>query len=614
MDRRTLIAVFIASCLATLAFILDRHVSVGHTASEVFYIPMLICGFWFRRIWAILPLVGTATILLLTSHFHHIIPEDRFDTDFFLNIAELWGIAILLMTVKHTQNRLNEHSDTLQLVMDNIPALVSYIGTDLRYILVNKRYEELFCRPAHTIIGTHIRDIAGRDTYRKALPYLRQVRKGQEVSYEYWWQDGNASPMYLRTHLIPHRNPAGIIAGFFCMVYDLTAAKQAEQLARENERKFTTLMGNLPGMVYRCNNDRDWTMEFMSNGCTVLTGYAPEAFLGEERILHYNDLILPAFREKVWEQVQEAVNNHIPFEITYCIRNRDGSVKWVWEQGAGVYDDNDTLVALEGYIMDISELKTAEHALENTIHDLTLSNSALERFAFVVSHDLREPLRTMGSFAQLLQKKYSQQLDSNGRLYLRHMVKSTNDMRLLIHDLLASSRTSLHSVTYTSVNCEELVATILESLHEQVRENGAIISYRALPIVPGDKTHLRQLFQNLISNAIRYRTEDKPPTITISAITLENGWQFSIRDNGRGIPEEEHKTVMEFFSRGNNSHDTEGYGLGLGICRNAVVLHGGRIWMESSPGKGTTFHFTLHNRVINPKKTNTDKKIPVTTA
>ncbi len=234
--------------------------------------------------------------------------------------------------------------------------------------------------------------------------------------------------------------------------------------------------------------------------------------------------------------------------------------------------------------------RTAE--LHERAKDLARSNSELQQFAYVASHDLQEPLRMVASFTQLLAKRYGDKLDDDAREFIHYAVDGATRMQSLISDLLNYSRVGTQGKPLVPTDCEALFKRVLGSLQIAIKESGAIIVNDPLPMVMADEQQLGQLFQNLLSNAIKFHGAD-PPRIRISTERNGNEWKISVRDNGIGISQEHFHRIFIIFQRLHTRTEYPGTGIGLAICKKIVERHGGRIWIEPSPGGGSTFFFTI---------------------
>lgn len=243
-------------------------------------------------------------------------------------------------------------------------------------------------------------------------------------------------------------------------------------------------------------------------------------------------------------------------------------------------------------IEDISERKAIERALELHMKELERSNTDLEQFAYVASHDLQEPLRMVTSFTQLLAKRYQGKLDADADEFVAYVLDGAARMRRLIDDLLAYARLGSRAAEFVPADCEAVFADAMSNLGSAMQENGATVTHDPLPTVMADRNQLSRLFQNLLSNAIKFRATD-PPVVHVSARRDGNQWLFSVRDNGIGIDPAQFERVFLIFQRLHGKSEYSGMGVGLAICKKIVERHGGKIWIESQAGKGSTFYFTL---------------------
>ena len=241
---------------------------------------------------------------------------------------------------------------------------------------------------------------------------------------------------------------------------------------------------------------------------------------------------------------------------------------------------------------DISQLKFLEEELQNKNKDLLNSNKELEQFAYVASHDLQEPLRMVASYTELLQERYEGKLDEKADKYIRYAVEGAKRMQLLINDLLVLSRVNTKGKPFEPVECNELLKRVLHGLGTVIHEKQAQVQVTTLPTVLGDESQLFQLFQNIISNAIKFHGADRP-LVEISAVQKHSDWVFSIRDNGIGIDPEYFERIFVIFQRLHERGAYDGSGIGLAISKKIVERHAGKIWVESEPGKGTVFYFSL---------------------
>ncbi len=244
---------------------------------------------------------------------------------------------------------------------------------------------------------------------------------------------------------------------------------------------------------------------------------------------------------------------------------------------------------------DATDQIKAEQRAYALMEELKRSNQDLEQFAYVASHDLQEPLRAVTGSVQLLARRYKGKLDPEADEFIGFAVDGTRRMKTLIVDLLAYSRVSTRGGSFAPISTEKVLAQALVNLSAAIEQNDAKVAHDQLPVVFGDAGQLALVFQNLINNAIKFRQDAKPPTIYISTQYLadQNMWQFAVRDNGIGIEKQYADRVFVVFQRLHTIDEYPGTGMGLALCKKIVTRHGGRIWVDSTPGEGSTFYFTL---------------------
>ena len=250
-------------------------------------------------------------------------------------------------------------------------------------------------------------------------------------------------------------------------------------------------------------------------------------------------------------------------------------------------------MSLEQRVRDRSaEVEASRAVLEQKAQELTRSNTELQQFAYVASHDLQEPLRTVASFAQLLQKRYRGKLDASADDFIHYIVDGATRMQGLIIDLLAYSRVGRFGKEFVPTDCTKVFEQSLSNLQAAVAESGAVVTHDRLPTVQADGTQLVQLFQNLIGNSIKFR-DTQTPRVHVAAERKASEWVFSVKDNGKGIAPQYAGRIFEVFQRLHTRTEYPGSGIGLAISKKIVERHGGRIWVESQLNQGATFFFTL---------------------
>ncbi len=318
-------------------------------------------------------------------------------------------------------------------------------------------------------------------------------------------------------------------------------------------------------------------------GVEHLLGYAEQEWLGR----HGSIIFTPSDKavEVCEAELQAARENGSAADIRWH-RHRDGNELFANGVLNAVRDERGTIIGFTKIISD----ETARKQLQDS---LTESNTALEQFAYVASHDLQEPLRTMTAFAQLLVRKYRGKLDGEAESYLDFIVKGAVRMSSLIQDLLAYARLTTEEERPCSVALDEDIEAALTHLAQAIAESGAKVTHDPLPTLSVDRGQMIRLFQNLIGNAVKYRKPNEPPKVHVSAEQKGAEWVISVRDNGVGFDQKYAATIFQPFKRLHSAEEYPGSGVGLAICQRIVQSQGGRIWAESVPGEGTTFFFTL---------------------
>jgi PAS domain S-box-containing protein len=254
----------------------------------------------------------------------------------------------------------------------------------------------------------------------------------------------------------------------------------------------------------------------------------------------------------------------------------------------------------QGVLIGYAKIMSDETARKQLQDSLTESNTALEQFAYVASHDLQEPLRTMSTYAQLLARKYGGKLDADADQFLSFIVSASTRMSALVRDLLAFARLTTEEERPSSIALDEDLEAALTHLDQAIQESGASVTHDPLPTLQVDRGQMVRLFQNLVGNAVKYRKPDQPPKVHISAEQIGAEWVISTRDNGIGFDPKYASDIFAPFKRLHTAEEYSGTGVGLAICRRIVQAQGGRIWAESKPGEGTTFFFTLPVEGLEP--------------
>jgi PAS domain S-box-containing protein len=311
--------------------------------------------------------------------------------------------------------------------------------------------------------------------------------------------------------------------------------------------------------------------------------------------LKFNDFINYVHEEDVSHfkrSIQLSLNQNTPLDTVFRTRPSNDGFNHISVKALVLSDKDGKPMKMSGVCFDITEMKKgAEKALFNINEDLVRSNLELEQFAYVASHDLQEPLRMVSSFTQLLSQRYKDKLDSDANEFIKFAVDGALRMQTLINDLLEYSRVETRGKNPTSIDMQTILGQAITNLSVRINEKSALITNDDLPVVFADGRQMLQLLQNLIANALKFCNTS--PRIHVSAKEENDQFTFSVRDNGIGIESQYFERIFQIFQRLHGREEYGGTGIGLAICRRIVERHGGKIWLESKPGQGTVFFFTI---------------------
>lgn len=358
----------------------------------------------------------------------------------------------------------------------------------------------------------------------------------------------------------------------------------AHQRVREAELRL--LIEGLPLLVWTCTPEGP--CDYLSAQWVAYTGIPEADQLGSGWMAQLHPDDVPVV-QKAWG-ASVAIGQ--PLDTEFRIRRHDGMYRWFQTRARALRDAEGRVVKWFGTNSDIHDRKMLEQTLRERTEALERSNAELEQFAYVASHDLQEPLRTVTSYVQLIERRYGNTLDERGRKYVEHVVTGAHKMRSLIVDLLDYSRTTMAPAEGSSANASEALHSAHASLGALFADSGAKLTNSALPLVRMDHGSLVRVFQNLLSNAIHYRS-DRTPEIRVQASTDGEWSVISIQDNGVGIAPEYQRRIFQMFQRVHTHLGRPGTGVGLALCRRLVERSSGEIWVESVVGIGSTFYLRL---------------------
>ncbi|ELY87779.1 multi-sensor signal transduction histidine kinase [Natrialba hulunbeirensis JCM 10989] len=485
---------------------------------------------------------------------------------------------VLASTLDRTraQRRRDEATTWADSVLDATPVGITLVDTDGMNVFANRRAEEITGRPLSELrTFTHdderwgLVDDNGNPISFTDLPFTRVIETEEPVRNEVV---GISRPsgerVWLSIHCSPLYDSAGEFDGVIYAFRDVTER-------RELESRLEEILGRVEEAI--CAFDEDFRYTHVNDRAEELLQRSPEELLGEQ--------LWEVFPESANEDVvrnsfEEAMNSQEPTSYEHYYEPANAWLEvtiYPSETGASVY------------FRDVTDRREYRRRLEE-------SNERLEQFAYAASHDLQEPLRMVSSYLELLESRYADELDQDAQEFIEYAVDGADRMREMINGLLEFSRVETQGEPFEPVDLDEVLEDVVRDLRVKIVENDADISAEELPRVAGDGNQLRQVFQNLLSNAIAYSGEE-PPEIDIAAHDTGSEWVISVSDEGTGIDPDDTDRIFGLFQRRHAGDEHTGSGIGLALCRRIIKRHDGEIWVDSELGEGATFSFTLPTRL-----------------
>jgi PAS domain S-box-containing protein len=586
-------------CLRDPGLVKLHYLSDGIIAASYFLIPVALFLLIRRRRDLVFPwMFALFGVFILGCGFTHV-----------LAIVTLWhpvyvldgvvkaltalasiGTAIMLFRLLPAAMNLPNSQQHLAAIVESSEDAV--ISEDLRGNVTswNKGAQKMFGYAADEVLGKSIELVAAPVKTGEIAEIVRRIKTGDgvyQLETKRCRKDGREISVSLTAS--PMRDTKGKIVGISKIVRDITDRKQAEKTLvqvneelRNSEERFRTLADFVPDMLW--TTDATGKATYVSRRYQAYAGRRLQEFLdyGWSKIIHPHD------QERVDQVWSESVQTGKPYEIEYRLKRADGVYRWYVARGVPIREANGEIIQWLGSSTDIEELKRTERALRR-------SNEELEQFAYAAAHDLQEPLRNVANSVGMLSRLFRDSLDERAAEWIDASIKGAQRMQAMVKDLLTYSRivNDGQPPSVSEANAEEAARTALQNLHSVLTDSQALVQSGQLPSVPVQETHLVQLFQNLIGNALKYRQPDVPPVIRVSAVSTGGEWQFAVADNGIGFDPAYADRIFKVFKRLHNRDEYPGNGIGLAVCARIVAHYGGRIWAEGKPGEGATFRFTL---------------------
>lgn len=508
------------------------------------------------------------------------------------------GITAYMIDItdwKRSDRELRDAHDTLHALVHASPLPIISFTPDGSITVWNEAAERTFGWKAEEVMGGPLPFIPPEKMEEHRSLRARDLSGFGFTGLEIQRVRKDGSPIDISVSTAPIRNTDGSVRAIVTVCEDITERKRIERAFRESEgrlreREETLRLATEAAGIGIWSYDVVHDRLKMSGLAAELIGLgASETEIGVRQLL---DRVHESDRPRVKQKIRETLEQGTEYVDEYRIVRRDGETHWVFARGLAVTDGGGNKIRFSGVISDTTKSKEVEQERAHHAQELARSNADLQQFAFVTSHDLQEPLRTITAYAQLLARNCRYALDSEGHEYVNFIVDGAMRMQLLINDLLAFSRV-LHGSgrAPAEVDMEAVFSWAVMNLNKAIKESAAEITHDPLPPVVGNQQEMVQLMQNLLSNAIKYRGANAP-RIHVSAVEDAQGMCFSVRDNGIGIEPSYHEQIFGIFKR-LHGKDVPGTGIGLALAKRIVEKHAGRIWVESEAGKGATFSFTL---------------------
>jgi PAS domain S-box-containing protein len=430
---------------------------------------------------------------------------------------------------------------------------------------------------------------------------MEPLRSGEKTKIEFTTvhkrKDGTLYPIEVHLQLMSIEGTSVFVA----MILDITSHKKAETELRQvttlleaQRQRLRNLIANVPGVVWEAYGEpdaADQRIDFVSDYVTILLGYSIKEWTKTPNF--WLKIVHPDDQKRAAEETSVIFNSGGSGTVQFRWMTKDRRPIPVEAHSAVIFDKDGQPIGMRGVTMDISERIKQQNILSRYARQLRRSNEELQQFAYIASHDLQEPLRMVASYLELLEKRYGDELDDDAHDFIAFAVDGAMRMKTLISDLLAYSRLESRQGEFEQFNLGIELNNVRDNLRLTIEETGALITTDELPTITADKAQVSQLFQNLVSNALKFKSPDRPPEIHIGAECINGEWRFSLSDNGIGIESDYLDRIFVIFQRLHTKAEYPGTGIGLAICKRVIDHHGGRIWVDSQPGKGTTFYFTI---------------------
>jgi PAS domain S-box-containing protein len=505
------------------------------------------------------------------------------------NMKSVMSLVEDITRRKKTEAALRESEANYRNIVETAGEGIIISNLDGDFQFVNQKFADMMGYTPEEIVGKKSNDFMFDDLDAgNTITRREDLRKGETLQDSVKWRTKNGSLLWTSYNATPLYDSQGLHTGNLVMHTNITERKQAEIKLKEAQDKLNLALekGNIGIWEWNLKTDEvNWDQRLekmfgLEPGTFGKTFNAFESLVNEEDISH------------VLVAIKNALEKDLPIDTVFRTNSKGVKTKYINTKSLVIKDKDGKPVSMMGVCFDVTGLKEGTEELISKINlELLRSNKELENFAYVASHDLQEPLRMVSSFTQLLEQQYKDKLDDKALEYIHFAVDGSKRMYDLLNSLLAYSRIHTKGKEFNRIELTQVLEGATKNLALTIKERNAVIKSDDLPVVRGDMVQLIQLFQNLIGNAIKFSIES--PQIYISSESNQDYFLISVKDEGMGIESQYFEKIFQIFQKLHTKEQFEGTGIGLAICKRIVERYGGRIWVESEYGKGSTFFFTI---------------------